>query len=393
MEKIKNLSIRKTIILYLGISLICSFLFTALIVKVATYTQWKIWWNYVNEEEYRELAKAEKNGYRVTIPRPSHSDMSDMDVHLSEFCDFLETYTVLILSIAGSCIAVMLFYRNKLKVPIQELEAASGMIAREELDFHITYENQDELGHLCQEFEKMRDQLEENNKTLWRMVENEKAMRTAIAHDIRSPLSVLKGYQEMLLEFVAEGTFDKEKTIEMLQEEMKQIERMDRFIETMRKMNSLEDRNIKSELITLLTLKQGIQNEVEVLSREANKKYLIQTNDVSSGFYGDQEMILEVTENLLTNALRYAKESVEIVISMSAEELEICIGDDGSGFREAPETITKAFYHDNPQDTLKHSGLGMYISRIYCERHDGKLLIGNQEQGGAIVKAIFHRPQ
>ncbi|WP_416386560.1 HAMP domain-containing protein [Blautia faecis] len=68
------------------------------------------------------------------------------------------------IQIAGCGIAVSLFYKNKLKRPIQELKMASQMIAEEDLDFHMAYENEDEMGMLCREFERMRGQLEENNR-------------------------------------------------------------------------------------------------------------------------------------------------------------------------------------------------------------------------------------
>ena len=56
----------------------------------------------------------------------------------------------------------------------------------------------------AEEFERMKEQLAENNHQLWKMIEEEKALRAAIAHDIRSPLSVLEGYQEMLSEYLPE---------------------------------------------------------------------------------------------------------------------------------------------------------------------------------------------
>lgn len=52
------------------------------------------------------------------------------------------------------------------------------------------------MGGLCKEFERMRGQLAENNQQLWKMLEEEKALRAAIAHDIRSPLSVLEGIRK-----------------------------------------------------------------------------------------------------------------------------------------------------------------------------------------------------
>ena len=76
MDKIKNLSVRKTILLYLAVGLICSFLLSAVIVKIATYTQEQIWWNYVDQDKYFEAVNGEEEGegklyYRAEIPRPS----------------------------------------------------------------------------------------------------------------------------------------------------------------------------------------------------------------------------------------------------------------------------------------------------------------------------------
>ena len=164
--------------------------------------------------------------------------------------DFLQTFTVLILSVVGSSIAVFLFYKHKLKNPIEELELATQEISDNHLDFHIIYENQDEMGKLCQEFERMREQLAQNNHQLWKTIEEEKALRAAIAHDIRSPLSVLEGYQEMLSEYLLQKEIDREQILEMVDESRKQIERMDVFVETMRKMSSLDARELVAGEVT-----------------------------------------------------------------------------------------------------------------------------------------------
>ncbi len=97
MDKIKNLSVRKTILLYLAVGLICSFFLSAVIVKIATYTQEQIWWNYVDQDKYFEAVNEEERGkpyYRAEIPRPSFSDMSSADRSISEFCDFLQRHPV-----------------------------------------------------------------------------------------------------------------------------------------------------------------------------------------------------------------------------------------------------------------------------------------------------------
>lgn len=393
MDKIKNLSVRKTILFYLSVALLCSFLLSAVIVRIAEHTQEQIWFNYIDQDKYFKAVndEGETRYYRAEIPRPNESDMSKMDHSISEICDFLQTYTVLILSVVASGVAVFLFYKHKLKYPIEELDQASKRIARNDLDFHITYTNEDEMGCLCQEFERMREQLAMNNQELWRMLEEEKVLRAAIAHDIRSPLSVLKGYQEMLMDYLPDGTISTEQAIEMIAESKKQIERMDFFVETMRKMSSLEQRKLIFDLITAEQIKENIQAEFLILEAETEKQILLRVQETTESFLGDKEVILEVTENLISNALRYAKKQIEVKVNLHYEELKICVADDGSGFLEDVETVTKVFHQQNTKDSLNHAGIGMYISRLYCEKHGGKLLLENKRTGGAVVTAIFRR--
>ena len=348
---IRNLSVRKTIILYLSVSLLVCFLLSAFIGNAASDIQEYIWEKYTDEEDFETVLEIENQGYLAQIPRPAASEMSRLDHTISEICDFLQTYAVLILSVAGSCVAVFLFYRNKLKRPLGELGLASGRIAENDLDFRITYENGDEIGHLCREFEKMRSQLEENNRKMWRMIEDERAMRSAIAHDIRSPLSVLKGYQEMLIDYLPDGTIDQAQAEEMLRESMKQISRMDTFIDTMRKMNSLEQRELRADEITKEQLGTDIWAELDILGKE--KRICLSVQGEEEIFRGDRE--------------------------------------DGIGFQEEGEKITSAFHQQNIKDSLTHTGMGMYISRLYCEKHGGRLILENEESGGASVTAVFRR--
>lgn len=388
-DKIRNLSVRKTILLYLVISLTVSFLLSACAAWIASCVQEEIWWKYADEDLYFTAVELEGEGYMAQIPRPDSSKMSWLDHAISEACDFLQTYSVLIFSIVGSGGAVFLFYRNKLKKPLEELEIASKRIAENDLDFRITYENRDEMGHLCHEFDRMRGQLEENNRQLWHIIEEERALRSAIAHDIRSPLSVLKGYQEMLIDYIPDGTIDKEKTVEMLLEGMKQIRRMDVFIDSMQKVNSLEHRQFTAVQISSQQLQEDIQTELDILGKE--RRICLSVTETNEIFCGDYEVIMEVMENLLSNALRYAKEKIEIKVSLTSQKLVLSVSDDGNGFQEDAEKVTRAFHQKNIKDSLNHAGMGMYISRLYCEKHGGHLILENEESGGAIVTAVFHR--
>ncbi len=397
MEKIKNLSVRKTIILYLSLSLLCSFLLSAMIVGAASHVQEQVWWKYVDQDEYFKAINGERGPkgdihyYQTEIPRPGAFEMSREDHFVSELCDFLQTYTSLFLSVTASCAAVFLFYEHKLKRPIGELSQASKRIAGNDLDFCVTYDTQDEMGRLCREFDRMRGQLAQNNQRLWRTIEEERALRAAIAHDIRSPLSVLKGYQEMLIDYIPDGSISMEKAMEMLKESRKQIERMDAFVEAMRKMSSLEQRVLVGGQITAEQMREDIQAELVILQEKEGRQVRLDVEETSEIFRGDKEIILEVAENLLSNALRYAEKLVEVRVCVADQELRILVQDDGAGFCEDAQAVTSAFHQQNLKDSLEHAGMGMYISRLYCEKHGGNLLLENRETGGAVVTAVFRR--
>ena len=389
MEKIRNLSLKKTILLYFVISLTAAFLLSGFTVHFAGNMQNKIWEKYIDYADYTDVFQQDGKKYEIEISRPNQSQMNRLDYHLSEMCDFMETYSVLIFSIVGSVVAVFFFYKNKLKTPLQELKDASQMIADNELDFHVSYENKDEMGTLCKEFEMMRSDLADNNRKMWRMIDDEKALRNAIAHDIRSPLSILRGYQEMLLEFVSAESIKTEDVIDILQTGMYQIDRIEHFTENMRKMSHLEQRELQCSEIELSELAKKIEAEAAMLSKKESKLCKVERVQEQNIVKVDEELVMEVADNLLENAVRYAQKSIVLQIKKKDGFLIISVEDDGIGFVDTEEKVTEPFYHKNPQDDLKHFGLGMYISRIFCEKHGGNLKIYNARQGGAHVEALF----
>lgn len=389
MEKIRNLSLKKTILLYFVISLTAAFLLSGFTVHFARNMQNKIWEKYIDYADYTDVFQQHGKKYEIEISRPNQSQMNRLDYHLSEMCDFMETYSILIFSIVGSVAAVFFFYKNKLKTPLQELKDASQMITDNELDFHVSYENKDEMGTLCKEFEMMRSALADNNRKMWRMIDDEKALRNAIAHDIRSPLSILRGYQEMLLEFVSAESIKTEDVIDILQTGMYQIDRIEHFTENMRKMSHLEQRELQCSEIELSELAKKIEAEAAMLSKKESKLCKVERVQEQNIVKVDEELVMEVTDNLLENAVRYAQKSIALQIKKKDGFLIISVEDDGIGFVDTEEKVTEPFYHKNPQDDLKHFGLGMYISRIFCEKHGGNLKIYNARQGGAHVEALF----
>ena len=108
MEKIRNLSLKKTILLYFVISLTAAFLLSGFTVHFARNMQNKIWEKYIDYADYTDVFQQYGKKYEIEISRPNQSQMNRLDHHLSEMCDFMETYSVLIFSIVGS-VACLLY--------------------------------------------------------------------------------------------------------------------------------------------------------------------------------------------------------------------------------------------------------------------------------------------
>ncbi len=378
MEKIRNLSLRKSIIVYMLTGIVIGFILGAVIALEAERAQEQIWWKYVDQDRFiEEMQNRNPDAFDVTIPRVSNEDMSRTDARLSELCDFLTTYGILVLCAAGIVVSTFLFYRNKIRRPLLELNLAAKKIADNDLDFEIGYQ-----------FDHMKEELAQNNQKMWRMVEDEQVLRSAIAHDLRTPLTVLKGYQEMMMEFIPEEKLDREALLDMLKESMGQVERLERFLDRMRAFSALEREPISCMDTTAAEIAEQIEKTGEMLAAASGKQFEIFAGGEGEKLTLDRDLILEVAENLITNALRYAASKVSVVICREADRLVLEVKDDGTGFTISEEEAKQAFTSANPRDDLKHFGLGMYISEVFCKKHGGHLEVENQRDG-ACVRAYF----
>ena len=368
MEKIRNLSLRKTIVLYMSFAIVISFFLSAGIVRMAEQTQKQIWAGYMDGDKVSDYE--EKTGYIAEITRPAQNDMLHRDHVITEICDAVETWTMLVIPMIGSVIAVFCFYRDKIKEPLQILTEGSRKIQENNLDFPVDYRKKDEMGSLCREFDRMRAQLRENNQKLWSAVEQERTLKAVIAHDIRSPLAVLRGYQETLIEFLPTEQLSRQDMEEMLTEGMQQIDRMNAFVEQMRQLSGIEEREMHAEKIETAVLLRYMEQAAKALADREPCHTVIKAEGMPDHFWGDSSIICEVFDNLLGNAVRYARHIVVITMEVKDNMLFISMGDDGEGFHAEAEAI-------------------MYLSKLYCEKHGGKLLLGSADLGGAYVKAGF----
>lgn len=279
--------------------------------------------------------------------------------------------------------AAMLFYRNKLKKPLALLTAASDKISTNDLDFSVAYESKDELGQLCASFETMRQALAENFSIMWRQMEERKQLNAAFAHDLRTPLTVLKGYNEMLQATDNQQARDTALTMQ------KHITRMERYVDSMSHLQRLEDAEPEYREVQLQEFITSLSAEAKLVCTQADKEVDFENCTAATKLFVDPEMISQVFNNLISNAVRYANNRIKVVCEEKSSGLLISVFDDGQGFTQKALHNAAAPYFTEETNHSEHFGLGLYICKILCEHHGGFLKAENLAVGAKI--AAFFR--
>lgn len=290
--------------------------------------------------------------------------------------------------ICSTFLAGLVYYKRKLKHPLGILKSGAERIANNDLNFQINYDVDDEFGHLCQAFEKMRSTLEESSKETWRQIEERKRLNASFSHDLRTPLTVLEGHLDILQKYSENGALSEEDISEIYSVMDIQLKRLSRYVASMSKLQSLEDIPISPRSTSSDDLIKMLKNSAGIIC--ANKSLTFETEIKNTSFEIDIEIVLQVFENLLVNAERYAKSRVSVNCKEKGKRLFISVSDDGKGFSTKDIKIaTEPFFTTEKKSEGEHFGLGLNICKILCQRHGGGITVKNNKDGGAIVTVFF----
>lgn len=297
------------------------------------------------------------------------------------------------------------FCRNVLHDPLRVLDDAAGRIASGDLDFTVPVPSvgtKNELDGLCSSFEVMRGELERVNRSMWRAAENRRRVNAAFAHDLRTPLTVLKGRAELLSAAAALGTLDAGSVAEAAGAMERQVARLERYAESMRDLSALDDYRVDARAVDLGEWFERLAADTRDYVEGAGLVF-------ASSFEGDRPeavsidegALARIVENAASNAVRYASTQVLLRCSWEDDVLITAVEDDGAGFdAEAMERGCEAFWRgggsgadlrSDASDSC-HFGLGLNIAASLCEKHGGELRLGAASIGGALVEAHVSAP-
>ncbi len=300
-----------------------------------------------------------------------------------------------------ACLAVTgrRFFRDRLERPIEVMDGAARRIASDDLDFAIGPQRSDELGRLCTQFEAMRAELADSMRALWRTAENRRRVNAAFAHDLRTPLTVIRGQAEMLERLARDDA-----TRASARAIGRQAARLGRYAESMTGVDALEATEPSPVPVDPSAWFASVTEDARAVAGERGIGLASRSPALPALVSADAQMLSRVADNLVSNAVRHASGSIGLSLDWHGGRLALVVEDDGEGFSDgALEHASEPFWRggregvDNgaaapERQSESHMGLGLYICSLLSEKHGGCLEIANRPQGGALVRAVFAAP-
>lgn len=313
---------------------------------------------------------------------------------VAEILSMVQIILPIIIYICALFLSASMFYRLKLREPIEALTKGANRIIDNDLDFEMKAESEDELGQLCTAFETMRKTLLANNRELWRQAEERRRLNAAFAHDLRNPVTVLKGSVKLAKHTMKNDAedagqqsdterhaADKEQLVEHLQRIESYSDRIEQYVETMSSIQKLEEIAVHREVTAWDSLLSELENMIRLIGADCQKEIHFQTTELveksEKDILLDKSILFQIAENLVANAMRFATNVITIHCNIEGGNLLFIVSDDGCGF---PDSLLQKGIQpfQKGREDAEHFGMGLYICALLCEKHGGTLSIQNK---------------
>ena len=314
------------------------------------------------------------------------------------------------------------FYRTRLEAPLDALRMATDRVARQDLDFEMPQVAGRELGGLARAFERMRASLVRSQRELWRTAEERRRLNAAFAHDLRTPVTVLKGTVEMAQMRAEHGEAPNPDALRTI---AGQVGRLESYATAMSGIARLEDRKVVRAEVDAPELARDLAGQARAYVSARAPELAVDTDAArlpeGMRLLVDRSLVEEVLDNLLSNACGHAGERIEVSLALedapaapgadpagdaaapapdgcrqdgsgmgegSRRLLALRVSDDGPGF--TPEALRRGcepFFGE--AKSAEHFGLGLNIVQTLARLHGGAVELANADGRGAVVTVRF----
>jgi signal transduction histidine kinase len=290
--------------------------------------------------------------------------------------DFLDrvNHAILLGALGATVVALLLgvFLARTISRPVRELTAATQLVAKGELGYQVPVRTQDELGELAASFNRMSADLSQST-------ELRRQMTADIAHELRTPLSVIMGYTEALSDGKLEGAPD---TFDILHEEAQHLSRLIDDLRTL----SLADAGELSLTCRPVSPQMLLQRAASAYAAQAQRQEVslqVEAEGNLPEVEVDPDRMAQVLGNLVSNALRYTPAGGQILLSaecrpecIDGQPYTLCLKVHDTGAGIASDNLPHIFDRFYRGDVARHqgegeSGLGLAIAKSIIEVHGG----------------------
>lgn len=310
--------------------------------------------------------------------------------------DLLFTATVILVFTA---LSIGLWIYRSIATPLVKLKKATQNIKEGNLDFVLDVEGDDEFSELCRDFEEMRKRLKESAEEKVLLDKENKELISNISHDLKTPITAVKGYVEGIMDGVADTP-----------------EKMDRYVKTIyNKTNEMDHlineltfySKIDTNRIPYTFSKLNVEDyfgdcaEEVGLELETRGIELVYANYVESGVLviADGEQIRRVIHNIISNAIKYMdkpKGIIQIRVKDVGDFIQVEIEDNGKGIaaKDIAYIFDRFYRTDVSRNSSKGgSGIGLSIVKKILEDHGGKVWATSRLGIGTIMYFVLRKYQ
>ena len=306
--------------------------------------------------------------------------------------------SVLLILILTAAMLIIWIYQGIIR-PIKRLKAATVNIRQGNLDFTIESDGNDEISELCASFEEMRKRLKESSEQQMASELENKELISNIAHDLKTPITTVKGYSEGLLDGVADTPEKQEKYIRMINSKASE---MDALLNELTLYSKIDTNRIPYNF-NRLNVADYFEDCVEEIgmdleTRNIGLSYFNYTdNDVM--IIADPEQLKRVVNNIIGNSMKYLDKTqglINIRIKDVGDFIQVEIEDNGRGIaaKDLPYVFERFYRADASRNSATGgSGIGLSIVKKIIEDHGGKIWATSKESVGTVMYFVIRKYQ
>ncbi|MBN2899018.1 MAG: HAMP domain-containing histidine kinase [Clostridia bacterium] len=272
--------------------------------------------------------------------------------------------------------------------PLNELNAAAERISNGDLDFEMTYKQDDELGKLCIEFDRMRLKLKESLDKQAKYENSRKLLLASISHDLRTPLTSIKGYIEALQDGIVSDAEAQERYMNII---VAKTNKLNTLIDDLFVYSKMELGEFKIEQIPVPSdfLLEGLLIPKIDEYADAPFEFILDRAFPMVMLNVDQKRISQVIDNVIHNASKFTQTYIKVSVNIQKQYLQLFVEDDGCGIpKEELPFIFDQFYkvEKSRNSSEQGTGLGLAITKRLVLAHGGKISVKSVEDQGTTFK-------